>query len=99
MHTTFEVGEPINEIIKVLWQKASYKHIDISCMFEEGLEGNKHIRTDQRRLMQVMLNLVSNAVKFTPQNGKIDISVQILGTDESLEISVRDNGTGIKAED
>jgi signal transduction histidine kinase len=49
--------------------------------------------------MQVMLNLVSNAVKFTPQNGKIDISVQMLGTDESLEISVRDNGTGIKAED
>lgn len=68
-------------------------------MFEDGLEGNKHIRTDQRRLMQVMLNLVSNAVKFTPQNGQIDISAQILGTDEALEISVRDNGTGIRAED
>ena len=99
MHTTFEVGEPINEIIKVLRQKASYKHIEISCMFLEGLEGNKRIRTDQRRLMQVMLNLVSNAVKFTPHHGEIDISARILGADESLEISVRDNGTGIRPED
>jgi PAS domain S-box-containing protein len=53
---------------------------------------------DERRLRQVLLNLVSNAVKFTPKDGSVDI-VLSRGADGQTEIVVRDTGIGIAAED
>lgn len=49
--------------------------------------------------MQVLLNLLSNALKFTPTNGDIAIVVRLLNDDGELEMTVRDNGTGIKEAD
>jgi len=51
---------------------------------------------DPDRLQQVVWNLVSNAVKFTPQGGRID--VRLRQEDSSLSLSVTDNGKGIEPE-
>jgi signal transduction histidine kinase len=52
---------------------------------------------DERRLRQVVFNLVSNAVKFTPANGRVDISARI--DNGNVEVAVADTGPGIAAED
>lgn len=52
---------------------------------------------DQRRLVQVMLNFLSNAIKFSPRGGTV--TVEVRGGDEFVELSVADQGPGIPAED
>jgi len=55
------------------------------------------IRGDERKVKQVLLNPLSNALKFTPEGGRIDVRAAI--NDGMAEISVADTGVGIAAED
>ena len=54
------------------------------------------IRMDSERVLQVLRNLVGNAVKFTPDGGQVMVSVR--PTDQGLEVSVADTGPGIPQE-
>ncbi len=51
---------------------------------------------DKRSMTQILLNVISNAVKFSKYGGKVDVSVTDLGVD--LQVSVSDNGIGIPEE-
>ena len=55
------------------------------------------IRGDERKVKQVLLNLLSNALKFTPEGGRIDVRADV--RDGVYEISVTDTGVGIAPED
>jgi signal transduction histidine kinase len=55
------------------------------------------INADERRLRQIVFNLVSNAVKFTPADGRVDVSARL--EDGQVEIAVADTGPGIAADD
>src|SRR5919197_206079 len=55
------------------------------------------ISADERRVRQVVFNLISNAVKFTPRDGRIDVSARL--DDGEVEIAVADTGPGISAEE
>jgi PAS domain S-box-containing protein len=54
------------------------------------------VRADPERMQQVLLNLVSNAVKFTPGGGRIDVQMKRSGDD--VTIAVKDTGIGIREE-
>ena len=55
------------------------------------------VRADERRVRQVVFNLVSNAVKFTPNGGRVEISARL--EDGQVEVGVADTGPGIAAGD
>ena len=89
----FEIREAIDEIMDIQLDKINLKSIKIAKEFR-GFGSNFKVTTDMKRLQQVFLNLVSNAVKFTDRNGKILIEVE--KQQRHVRISVTDNGIGIK---
>ena len=81
----------IASAIETLRPAADAKHITINCHVASDAG---HIMGDPSRLQQVIWNLLSNALKFTPQGGQVDIGVQRAGG--RLAITVSDNGIGIR---
>jgi signal transduction histidine kinase len=55
------------------------------------------VRCDQLRIEQVITNLVSNAIKYSPAGGPVEIALEF--SDDELELSVTDHGVGISEED
>ncbi len=60
-------------------------------------EQGRQIELDRRRIEQALTNILSNAIKFTPKGGRIEVDVEDLGGD--LQVCVRDSGPGIREED
>ena len=60
---------------------------------EADLAAAGHVQADAGKLRQMLINLVSNAIKFTPEGGRVTIGAQRLA--EAVEISVSDTGIGI----
>ena len=85
------------EISDMCTDKIKMKSIEFRTHFKSFGE-NFQVNTDFKRLQQVLLNLLQNAVKFTDRNGKIFLIVE-KQVNNFLRISVVDNGEGIKTED
>jgi light-regulated signal transduction histidine kinase (bacteriophytochrome) len=61
------------------------------------MSGLGEVRADERKIRQVVLSLLSNAIKFTPEGGRIEVGA--VPKDESVEVSVSDAGVGVAPED
>ena len=70
------------------------KKIDVCCEFEED---TCPVRADSDRIEQVVINLLDNAIKFTPEGGSIQL--ESATRDRVAEITVRDSGSGVAQED
>ena len=75
--------------LKVLYSIAEQKHIDINFDYNEDLK----MFADPMMIETILRNLINNAIKFTPENGLIQISATQTG--DIVEICIRDNGIGI----
>lgn len=86
----FPVKEIINKVIKDNIQLASHKKqiIDLYCELDEY-----YLLIHKESFELVLSNLISNAVKYTPNNGKIDILIE--GAGENISLKIKDNGIGI----
>ena len=63
---------------------------------ETKLEGRAHVMGDRARLVQIVANLLSNAARYTPARGRIELTLRRRG--DEVEVSVADNGSGIEPE-
>ena len=96
-HNPFDLHEIINEVVEIFTEQAHRKGVELSCDIEAEVPVN--VIGDSIRLRQVMLNLISNAVKFTDK-GQIIVHVRNFEDrpDEALlEFSVSDTGIGIRS--
>lgn len=87
------IGEPIHAVIDELHNLASENGIVISAIIPVTLP---KVEIDRERMMQVMTNLLGNAIKFSPSGGSITVKAQV--KDSELLVQVGDNGTGIPKE-
>ena len=82
--------------LRMIEALAQRKRIAISLRLPEGLPA---IEADERSLTQILLNLLGNAVKFTPEGGSLGVEVTAHAGGEELRITVWDTGIGIARED
>jgi PAS domain S-box-containing protein len=73
-------------------QAALKKRIDIQTLLDPTAT---HVLADARRLIQILVNLLTNAVKFTPAGGTIGLEVQSDAEQQTLQFTVWDTGIGI----
>ena len=57
------------------------------------------MRGDRTRFQQVLINLVRNALKFTPANGRIEVIVSYDESQQAVVVMCKDTGIGIKTSD
>ncbi len=92
----FNFLQLMDEIYQQTRDQAQSKGLD--CQLELNYPLPEYLRTDEVRFRQVLLNLTSNALKFT-QRGKIVIQVSYLPGDELLQIRIKDTGIGMSPEE
>ena len=92
--TDFDLPSAIENALILVRERASRRGVTLERTIDERVG---MIRADERKVKQVLLNLLSNALKFTPEGGRIDVRAAV--TDGMAEISVVDTGIGIAPED
>jgi signal transduction histidine kinase/ActR/RegA family two-component response regulator len=90
---TVDLAAVVEDAIDAIRPAAQSKKVDVREMLDPSLG---HILGDAARLRQVVWNLLTNAVKFTPSGGTVTVAVQ--KRDSAVEISVVDDGQGIAPE-
>jgi len=83
----------VNDIVEMMVEKANSKMIAVINYVPSKLI----VTADENMLKTVLRNLISNALKFTPVNGKIEIRAVLVGN--TVEVSIEDTGTGMTKED
>ena len=89
----FDPVQLIEETVELLSHRVFEKGIEIACYFDMNLPST--IKSDQAKVRQILLNLLSNALKFTNEGG---ILLKIQAEGEKLKYSIIDSGIGIPAE-
>lgn len=90
---SFELEQTIRAVFQINKDLARDKEIKYHYELLDGVP--KFIKADKTRLMQIILNLVSNALKFTPEKKEVSIKVYCDQIEGVLFIEVKDSGVGI----
>jgi signal transduction histidine kinase len=91
----FDLTEEARDTVQLLAEQAAQAQVRLSVRADARLP---HLQGDRRRIRQIILNLVSNALKFTPAEGRVAIELAHRPSGE-IVLSVVDTGIGIAAED
>jgi signal transduction histidine kinase len=88
-YETIKVASLVAEVTGTMQPQADAKRVSIRTAVDPDTEA----RTDPTRLRQVLVNLVSNAVKFTPPGGRVMVRARVIGS--QLRLAVSDTGVGV----
>ena len=86
--------EPVDAAVRMIRRKADEKNITLTFNYDEDVQ---EIEADHRAVRQMVLNLVSNAIKFTKDNGSVTVSLK--NQNNFVALSVQDTGVGISKDD
>jgi signal transduction histidine kinase len=92
--TEFALPQMIQNALTLVRERALRRGIALHHLIDNRVAD---IRADERKVKQVLLNLLSNALKFTPEGGEIDVTARL--HDDVAEVSVADTGIGIAPTD
>jgi signal transduction histidine kinase len=83
----------IRSVVESIHPLADQKHIAITV---DDIDGQVHVTSDEKRVFQVLMNVISNAVKYTMTG---NVTVTLDAKTDRVEVRVKDTGVGISAED
>ena len=92
--TVFDINEMLRRAVIRRMNEIEEKRIDIACECEAD---PCPVRADSDRIEQVVINLLDNALRFTPEGGEIRLESAVRGRE--VEVTVRDSGPGVAPED
>ena len=90
-----EVCQRVVQLMQQKYELSSARTAEIACIFEPNLP---HMWTDPDRLQQILTNLLDNAIKYSPDGGRIEVEVSTMLCTGTVAITVRDTGIGIAQE-
>jgi PAS domain S-box-containing protein len=90
------IRDAADAAVRMILEQALKKRITVSCTVDPALT---KMRADQRRLKQILVNLLANAVKFTPEGGRVTLAVTPSADSPAVVFAVSDTGIGIAAAD
>lgn len=91
-----DVSNVIGKTLKGLSSLAEELGVDIKVEIDDDFP---ILKTDPARLRQVLDNLVSNAIKFTPEGGNVTVKATVDKVEGALVLVIKDDGIGVAAED
>lgn len=97
--SVFDPEEELNDQVKILSGLAGKKKINIEV--SNGYFGHIFLEGDKGKINQILLNLIGNAIKFTPEQGTVGVKMDLSAVDEFfyvLSFQISDTGIGISKE-
>ena len=89
------LDEVVDSVVGMIGPRAARSRVTVSADVPAELPA---VAADRDRLAQILINLVDNAVKYTPEGGAVTVTARAAG-DEVVEVAVADTGVGIPAAD
>lgn len=94
--SSVEIATSINDCIKIVESSRPAGTASFTVKVDEDAS---HFIADQRMIRQILINIYSNAAKFTPETGRIDTRVSLMPTEDSIRVEISDTGCGIDSKD
>jgi signal transduction histidine kinase len=88
-----DITQLLRDVVDAYLPDAGARHVKLTL---EGTTAPLWLRADEQRLLQVLSNVIDNAIKYTPIDGSIFVTLTRRGDD--VEVRVRDTGYGISSE-
>jgi heavy metal sensor kinase len=89
----FPLAELVGEVVELFQFVVEEKNITVTANIPPGLQ----VVADRNRLRQVLVNLLDNAIKYTPKGGRVEISAE--ARSDEVTVTVKDTGAGIPGEE
>lgn len=87
--STFPISRAISEVCNILLPLAQKKNV----VLEVAMQYDFDVFADYQKIQQILYNLISNAIKYSPENDKVEIAAT--SGDNDFKIAIHDNGIGI----
>lgn len=90
--TSIELGEMVDDVVPIIKQQADKKELEFTIEVESGLQ----MTADEQKIKQVLFNLLTNAINYTPEKGYVRIHATQM--EDDIVIRVADSGIGMNKE-